>query len=264
MGCLRLVEILFASCITTICGSRTVWLFSEDWSPRRLRLRCSCIPRGSSIRLAGRSGHGAAPCPEMQNPPPIWSSGACWYKTSSRCRRRSFRGKRLRAGGLDEGLWYTADWDFWLKLAVAGSTYYHPRPLSGFRIHPQAQTIQGSSRVRELRTAGDRAGPPLWCRRTGSRWRPAGPTRCPVFHRAEHRSRGLCSWTRIKPIRPFLAVPPPGARGLARFLRDSRIVERALPRYRIGLSSPEQCIRRCTAGPRCVHPSNPSVPDSHS
>ena len=26
----------------------------------------------------------------------------------------------IRVGGLDEDLWYTADWDFWLKLAAVG------------------------------------------------------------------------------------------------------------------------------------------------
>ncbi len=31
----------------------------------------------------------------------------------------------LSCGGLDENLWYTADWDIWLKLAACGSVYYH-------------------------------------------------------------------------------------------------------------------------------------------
>ncbi len=171
----------------------------------------------------------------------------------------------LRAGGLDEGLWYTADWDFWLKLAVAGSTYYHPRPLSGFRIHPQAQTMQGSSRVRELR----RQLEIVLDRHIGA----GGPVRAGdllgqrVARFSIELNTGLAAFVHGRESNPsglfsrFLRLGPAGWR---RFLRDSRIVERALPRYRIGLSSAEQCIRRCTAGPRCVHPSNPSVPDSHS
>ena len=35
----------------------------------------------------------------------------------------------LRVGGLDEDLWYTADWDFWLKLAATGKTIYVPGPF---------------------------------------------------------------------------------------------------------------------------------------
>ena len=57
----------------------------------------------------------------------------------------------VRVGGLDEELWYTADWDFWLKIAAAGAIIYHPRPLTAFRIHPQAQTMQGSSDISDFR-----------------------------------------------------------------------------------------------------------------
>ncbi|HEV3260038.1 MAG TPA: glycosyltransferase, partial [Gemmataceae bacterium] len=46
----------------------------------------------------------------------------------------------LAVGGLDESLWFTADWDLWLKLAATGPALYHPEPLSAFRIHPQSQT----------------------------------------------------------------------------------------------------------------------------
>ncbi len=102
----------------------------------------------------------------------------------------------LDVGGLDEGLWYTADWDFWLKLAAAGCTFYHPRPLSAFRIHPHAQTMRGSSRVLEFRRQQEivlerhlgKGGSARACRL-------AGPARCPFFHRAEHRPRSICPWT---------------------------------------------------------------------
>lgn len=46
-----------------------------------------------------------------------------------------------RLGGLDESLWYTADWDFWLKLASAGSMAYLPEETVGFRVHPGSQTV---------------------------------------------------------------------------------------------------------------------------
>lgn len=47
-------------------------------------------------------------------------------------------------GGMDERLWYTADWDLWLKLAAKTDAVYYPIPLSGFRIHGNSQTIQRS------------------------------------------------------------------------------------------------------------------------
>ncbi len=58
----------------------------------------------------------------------------------------------LDVGGLDETLWYTADWDFWLKLAARGTTIYHPEPLAVFRVHPDSQTIRRSSSIEDFRS----------------------------------------------------------------------------------------------------------------
>ena len=57
----------------------------------------------------------------------------------------------LKVNGLDESLWYTADWDFWLKIAGCGDSLYFPKPLSGFRVHPSSQTIVRSSGSRDFR-----------------------------------------------------------------------------------------------------------------
>lgn len=53
------------------------------------------------------------------------------------------RDAALRLGGLDEELWYTADWDLWLNLAQNGLAW-DPTRASAFRIHAQSQTITGS------------------------------------------------------------------------------------------------------------------------
>lgn len=144
----------------------------------------------------------------------------------------------LRVGGLDEALWYTADWDFWLKLAAAGTTWYHPRPLSAFRIHPQAQTMRGSHRIEDFRAQLET----VLDRHMGG----AGTT-CRVFRRSLAAARfsvemntGLAAL--VHGHRPafdrlawdFLRLGP---RGCIRYLRDSRIFERSLARYRIGLAS---------------------------
>lgn len=57
----------------------------------------------------------------------------------------------LEIGGLSNELWYTADWDFWLKLAKRGETCYLAKPLAAFRVHGDSQTIRRSSGVGEFR-----------------------------------------------------------------------------------------------------------------
>jgi glycosyltransferase involved in cell wall biosynthesis len=57
----------------------------------------------------------------------------------------------LQVGGLDETLWYTADWYFWLKLAQDGQIIYYPKPLSVFRIHSHSQTVTRSSYIQDFR-----------------------------------------------------------------------------------------------------------------
>lgn len=50
----------------------------------------------------------------------------------------------LQIEGLDEALWYTADWDFWLKLAKTGPVAWTPEKLASFRVHSESLTVKGS------------------------------------------------------------------------------------------------------------------------
>jgi hypothetical protein len=50
----------------------------------------------------------------------------------------------LNAGGLDETLWYTADWDLWLNLARQGPVRCVDCYGAAFRVHPESQTVLGS------------------------------------------------------------------------------------------------------------------------
>ena len=50
----------------------------------------------------------------------------------------------LATGGLDETLWYTPDWELWLKLGAQGPIVFDPRPATAFRIHAGAQTMTRS------------------------------------------------------------------------------------------------------------------------
>jgi GT2 family glycosyltransferase len=54
-------------------------------------------------------------------------------------------------GGLQEELWYTADWDFWLRLASVGRAGYLATPLTCFRIHALSQTTQRTARSADMR-----------------------------------------------------------------------------------------------------------------
>jgi glycosyltransferase involved in cell wall biosynthesis len=57
----------------------------------------------------------------------------------------------LSIGGLDNALWYTADWDLYLKLAAIGSVYYHSSPLACFRVHKNSLTVSGSRNSADFR-----------------------------------------------------------------------------------------------------------------
>jgi GT2 family glycosyltransferase len=58
----------------------------------------------------------------------------------------------LTSGGMDAALWYTADWDLWLKLASAGPVVYHEEITTAFRIHGSSLTVTGSRDSAEFRT----------------------------------------------------------------------------------------------------------------
>ena len=57
----------------------------------------------------------------------------------------------LQCGGMDEQLWYTPDWDIWLKLASAGPVFYHDEMTTAFRIHGSSLTVTGSRDAGEFR-----------------------------------------------------------------------------------------------------------------
>src|SRR5439155_13444885 len=50
----------------------------------------------------------------------------------------------LDCGGLDPALWYTTDWDLYLKLIRRGPTVYRASPSTAFRVHGSSLTVSGS------------------------------------------------------------------------------------------------------------------------
>ncbi len=135
-------------------------------------------------------------------------------------------------GGLDEGLWYTADWDFWLKLAAAGRTLCLPDRLAGFRVHAEAQTARRSIDIADYRRQHElvlqRHLPAL-----------AIDHRRPVRRIAELSiAVNTALAGRYHGLRPGLgavtaAALRAGPSGLWRYLRYSRIVERVRARLKV-------------------------------
>jgi glycosyltransferase involved in cell wall biosynthesis len=143
----------------------------------------------------------------------------------------------IRVGGLDEDLWYTADWDFWLKLAAAGKTIYVPHALSAFRIHRHSQTAQRSVKVKDFRMQLmlvlekhiQAYEATHTCKRAVSL----------AAHFSVNVNTFLASYMHgqksslLGLLPQFLAMGP---RGCYLFLRDSRIIERMLARLRIRMT----------------------------
>ncbi|MDP3921452.1 MAG: glycosyltransferase [Candidatus Omnitrophota bacterium] len=150
----------------------------------------------------------------------------------------------LSVGGMDEKLWFTPDWDLWLKLGSRGKVIYYAEPLASFRLHSQSQTMLLS---------GDREGfrqqLSSVTERHLERWN--GP---PGVKGAVRRAAAFSvdvnvalagsvhgrdlPWFDL--IKGFLALGPSGG---CRYLRDSRILERGLARLRAG----KWIARRATA-----------------
>ena len=140
----------------------------------------------------------------------------------------------LAAGGLDPQLWYTADWDLYLKLAGLGDTHYSAETLAAFRIHSQSQTMSGSRNLGDFRlqmqTVIDRHIGKLTQRQRETRRLAAASVAVNVALAAANRRH----WARL--FTAGLRLLALGPRGIRRFVDYSRIVDRAYPRLRARLT----------------------------
>lgn len=134
-------------------------------------------------------------------------------------------------GGLDEDLWYTPDWDLYLKLAGQGEAVVSEQETTAFRVHNQSQTVKGS---RDSVSFQDQQ------QRVIDRYVPTLPpdrrARTLKIARASMAVNvALAGAAAGRPSALFAALA-----GLARlnprqlgtYLRYSRIVERVVPRVR--------------------------------
>lgn len=142
----------------------------------------------------------------------------------------------IDVGGLDPGLWYTPDWDLWLKIAPYGEIIYQPKPYSAFRIHPVSQTVIQSADIqnfgRELETVLERHL---------ELWKAAPRVKSDVRRTARFSIQVNISLAALlhgrnanffKLVRSFLGMGPVG---WYIYFRDSRITERLFARMRAKL-----------------------------
>lgn len=136
-------------------------------------------------------------------------------------------------GGLRPDLWYTADWDLWLRLAGAGEVAYDARPLVDFRVHPSSQTSRRTAELDELRR---QLGAVLETHlpRIGDRV----AARAALLSVEVNVALAALASGQRPAARPLLhALVEAGARGTARYAVDSRVTERVWARLRAGRRS---------------------------
>jgi hypothetical protein len=144
-----------------------------------------------------------------------------------------YREDALAAGGLNERLWYTADWDLWLRLGSQYGAFHFAESLTAFRVHPQSQTVSrpdhnGGMRAQMLEVV-DRYLPAIGGGdRERKRIRQVAEFSAELNAALAGRVRGQkAGWLPIS--RRFARLGPAG---WAHYVRDSRIIERASARLK--------------------------------
>jgi glycosyltransferase involved in cell wall biosynthesis len=140
----------------------------------------------------------------------------------------------LRCGGLDEQLWYTADWDIWLKLAGTGPVIYHNAATVGFRIHGASLTVTGSRDSADFKRQMEIVLERHLVRAVDDVRSIERSARTSIEVNVAAAAAAAGDWRGL----PHAAweVCKLGPLGVGRYLRDSRIWERTLPRVRAKLS----------------------------
>ena len=136
----------------------------------------------------------------------------------------------VAVGGMDELLWYTADWDLYLKLARAGDVLVRDSVTTAFRIHGGSLTMTGSRDVaafrEQLNIVLDRHIGTV-TRRDANEARASIAVNCALAG-----IRGTASAALWPALASLVRLGPAG---FARYLHKSRLIDRVLPRLRLGL-----------------------------
>jgi len=75
----------------------------------------------------------------------VWNQAVERLAVSNRVPAPSIVAKRStydRVGRFDESLSHAADWDMWIRIALAGDFYYDPAPMAAYRVHSGQHTAR--------------------------------------------------------------------------------------------------------------------------
>lgn len=136
-------------------------------------------------------------------------------------------------GPMDEAQPYTADWEYWLRIARAHRAWVHPEPLADFRVHADSQTFALARRhddfVAQLRGvvnryAGDVA-------ELGAPPRRIAMARLGIEANAWLAARAAGVATSARPL--VRAACRAGVRGSIEYVRAAQLVPRIAARLRV-------------------------------
>jgi hypothetical protein len=142
----------------------------------------------------------------------------------------------LSVDGLEETLWYTADWDLYLKIPTTGNIYYHAQPLVCFRIHKNSLTISGSRSLEDFRKQHELVRDRHADKSNASR---SAAITLRLAAASIDINTALAAANAGRPgelMKAFSSLLSLGPLGIPRYLYCSRLVERVLPRLRARLS----------------------------
>lgn len=140
----------------------------------------------------------------------------------------------LAAGGFDEALWYSADWDLYLKMARAGAIDVRSEVTTAYRVHGNAQTVTASRDIAEFRRQLDQVVDRHLLAFTSphsavdQRVRASIEINCALALAASGKKAGL--------LRSMLQLMQLGPRQVLRLFDETRLIDRLRPRLRLALT----------------------------
>lgn len=149
-----------------------------------------------------------------------------------------------RAGRMDESLWFTADWELWLKLGAQAGVGIYPTATTAFRLHRESQTITGAANHESMRDQIDTVRSRYIGQLPDSRQR-RDVNRAGRLSNEVNSCLAAAVSGQSLPWRPLMtAAFNAGWEGYRRFLRDTRFLERATARLRVAIKTREHPHRR--------------------
>lgn len=137
-------------------------------------------------------------------------------------------------GGMDETLWYTADWDLYLKLASGGPVHVRSTPTTAFRVHGGSLTMTGRRDMRDfqrqLETVLERHLTAIGVspHEVADRAKASILINCALAAFSSGQRAGI--------VHAISALVSLGPSGIGRYIAESRIIDRLLPRLRLKMA----------------------------